>query len=78
MLLFPDIPGSRSRASNRDPQASGHRPCVIALADIRALRRVELEEAALEAILESARQIDIVRLFELKEEREAKQRALQT
>ncbi len=44
----------------------------------RALKRAEMQTALEEAIIGSVQHIDIVRLFELKQEREARQRALQT
>lgn len=69
-------PGSRDLLAGTNPM----RPTasVISLVDVRARRRAEAEAAALASILESARSIDIVRLFELKLEREAKQQALYT
>jgi hypothetical protein len=48
------------------------------LSSYRALKRAEMQAALEQAIIQSVQHIDIVRLFELKEEREARQRALQT
>jgi len=69
----PGFLGPRGDAVHAGPAAT-----VISLVDVRARRRADAEAAALESILESARSIDIVRLFELKLAREAKQQAIQT
>jgi hypothetical protein len=69
--LNPLVISERSSRSDRPAD-------VIVLSDIRARRRAEAEEALIDEIIASVQHVDVVRLFELAAEREAKKQMAQT
>ncbi|HEY1399525.1 hypothetical protein [Roseateles sp.] len=69
---------SEAKAKATSSTTSGTAAPVISLSAFRAERRAKMEEALIDEIIASVQHIDIVRLFELAADREAKKLMAQT